>query len=711
MGELNDAQRAAVTHEGGPILVIAGAGTGKTKTLACRVAHLIEAGTAPDRILLLTFTRRSAQEMLTRVGKLVGDTHATRVWGGTYHAIASRLLRQHGKSIGLDQAFNVIDQEDSADLMDLVRNDLGLSEGEKRFPRKGTLAAIYSRVVNARSKLSDVLAQHFPWCAGDQDGIRRVFEAFTRRKRQQAVLDYDDLLLYWHAMLNVPTLGTLISEQFDHVLVDEYQDTNLVQGDILKLLRQSRPDVMAVGDDAQSIYSFRAATIQNMLRFPDVFPNTTVVKLEQNYRSVQPILDASNRVMSHAPATSEAGGQYAKTLRSDRVSRQKPRIVTVKDDGSQADEVCRRILAKVEEGIELRRQAVLFRTGHHSDALEVELARRNIPFVKYGGLKFVEAAHVKDMVALLRIVSNPADEMSWYRVLLLLEGVGPSAARKLMTALGITRDVAANLYTSAEQPTRPESQGARTDAAYAEVRTSDLTTSVLASLRSNSLPVPLLARDQFDGLRNTVLNLIEQKPTPSAVVERTRSFYEPIFQATYDNPQLRLRDLEQLEQIALGYASVQSFVTDLALDPPASAQDYAGAPLLDDDYLILSTIHSAKGCEWDIVHILHAADGNIPADMACGSDEEVAEERRLFYVAMTRARDELNIYFPLRYYFKKNGRSDRHSYAQLTRFIKPADMDLYEKVAAAGSAVTQPPTAPSAPVSVNVDAMLGDLWK
>lgn len=704
MDELNAQQRAAVTHGEGPILVIAGAGTGKTKTLASRVAHLINAGTPPDRILLLTFTRRASQQMLERAARLIGTSHTSQVWGGTFHAIASRLLRQHGRSIGLDPAFNVIDNEDSADLLDMVRSDLELGSTNKRFPRKGTLAAIYSRVVNSRTKLGDVLTQHFPWCMTDQDDIRRIFETFTRRKREQAVLDYDDLLLYLNALLKTPELGDFVASAFDHVLVDEYQDTNLIQSEIIRSLRRVNRNVMVVGDDAQSIYSFRAATVRNMLDFPDQFPGTTIIKLEENYRNVQPILDASNRVMSHAIGKpGEAAYQFAKNLYSKRSGRQKPRLITMQDEAAQCVEVCRRVLEHSEQGVPLKHQAVLFRTGHHSDALEVELAKRNIPFVKYGGLKFVEAAHVKDMVALLRIATNPQDEMSWHRVLLLLEGIGPSAARKIMGALGVSAlpslsdRLAPSLATGTSPVASDTPKSARPD--------------VLLSLRSTPLPVPASAREQFDGLRAMVLEIVETKPIPSAVVDRVRKFYEPVFNNTYDNPQLRLRDLEQLEQIAHGYASLQSFVTDLALDPPARAQDYAGPPLIDEDYLILSTIHSAKGCEWDVVHLLHCADGNIPADMACGSDEEIAEERRLFYVAMTRARDELNLYFPLRYYFKKNGRSDRHSYGQLTRFIKPADITLYEKVASESVPAHQPIPMQAPPIVASIDAMLGELWR
>jgi DNA helicase II / ATP-dependent DNA helicase PcrA len=329
MKDLNDAQRSAVTHTGGALLVIAGAGTGKTKTLAARVAWLIDQGTAPERIMLLTFTRRASEQMLARAGRFIGQQRSSQVVGGTFHAVASRFLREYGQSIGLDPGFNVIDQEDSADLMDIVRADLNLGSTSKRFPRKSTLAAIYSRVVNSRIKLADVLARHFPWCIEDADGIRQIFDAFTRRKREQAVLDYDDLLLYWHAMLGLAGVGDDLASRFDHVLVDEYQDTNPIQAEILQRLRKTNPSCMVVGDDAQSIYSFRSATIENMLQFPSQFAGATVIKLEQNYRSVQPILDASNRVMSRAEH------QFAKNLYSMRRSEQKPRLITIQDEQAQ----------------------------------------------------------------------------------------------------------------------------------------------------------------------------------------------------------------------------------------------------------------------------------------------------------------------------------------------------------------------------------------
>lgn len=674
--ELNPSQREAVTAGEGPILVIAGAGTGKTRTLACRVAWLLEQGVPPDRILLLTFTRRAASEMLARAGRVSGGTATGKVWGGTFHATANRLLRKYGRAVGLSPEFTVIDQADAADVMNLIRGELGYSKSRKRFPRKNTLVSIYSRTVNSRTKLKSILARHYPWCLDNFDGIREIFGRYTERKREQNILDYDDLLLHWYALCASGEAGPGLSERFDHVLVDEYQDTNIIQAEILKGMRATCPNVMVVGDDAQSIYSFRAATIENILSFPQQFEGTRIIRLEQNYRSVQPILDASNAVMSRAKS------RYTKNLFSKRKSEQKPVIITCLDEGEQCEEVCTRILEKYEEGIPLMEQAVLFRAGHHSDLLEVELTRRNIPFVKYGGLKFIEAAHVKDMISILRLLENPHDQMSWFRVLQLMAGVGPVTAQRIMEELGATGKGA------------PGAAGP------------------LRRLTAEPPTVPPAAREEFAAFRSAVADCMGRGIPPASQVQRIRRFYEPVFERAYDNPEVRLRDLDQLEVIASNYRSRRQFITDLTLDPPTSTQDLAGKPLLDEDYLILSTIHSAKGCEWDVVNVIHAADGMIPSDMATGSEEEIEEERRLLYVAMTRARNALNIFFPLRYYHHRRGVSDAHSYAQLSRFLARVEADLFERVSA--QAVKKEQEDEEEDIlrgkAESVDQMLTDLW-
>jgi len=629
--DLNGEQLAAATHEATPLLIVAGAGTGKTSTLSCRVAHFIESGTPPQRILLLTFSRRAAREMLGRVEGAVGAS-AQRVWGGTFHAVASRLLRLHGRAIGVQPDFTILDQADMADLLDFTRAELGYEQRDRRFPRKATLEAIYSRTVNAQQPLAQVVERHYPWCVDEVAAIGSIFTLYTTRKRAQNVLDYDDLLLYWNALARSETAGRRMAERFDHVLVDEYQDTNALQAEILLRLHRHVPSITVVGDDAQAIYSFRAATVDNILSFASVVPRVNTVTLEQNYRSTSPLLAASNAVIALSPQ------RHEKTLWSARAGTTQPALITCHDEADQANLLCDSILRSREQGTLLREQAMLFRASHHSDLLEVELSRRNIPFVKYGGLRFLEAAHVKDVLAILRIFENPFDEVCWFRVLQLLEGVGPAAARSLMNQLGV-------------QP-----KGA---------------TSPLGALASLSADLPGPALSELAAFSDLVTDCVSpgaQLP-PAVEIERVRRFCRPLFERKYRSVDSRLADIEQLEVLAAQSPSRSAFLSDITLDPPSSTADIAGPPLLDEDYVILSTIHSAKGGEWDVVRIIHAADGMIPSDMATGDAATIEEERRLLYVAMTRARDTLEIYFPLRYYRRPRGRDDAHGYAQLTRFI------------------------------------------
>lgn len=657
---LNEAQRWAVDHGDGPLLIIAGAGTGKTKTLACRVANLISRGVPPQRILLLTFTRRAAEEMLRRAERMIGDDSGGRVWGGTFHAIANRLLRTYASAIGLTSDFTIMDESDSADLMNLIRSDLGMARTDRRFPRKATLQAIYSHTVNAQRPMRDVVEKHFPWCREDVEGMAQIFDGYVSRKKEQSLLDYDDLLLYWGALCETPRIGEKLADQFDHVLVDEYQDTNALQADILRGMRRKSQNLTVVGDDAQSIYSFRAATIRNILDFPSQYPGTTVVTLEQNYRSTQPILAAANAVM--APAKE----RFTKELWSNRKSQLRPMLVTCMDEAEQTEAVCRNILAHLEQGTPLMKQAVLFRTSHHSAMLEVELARRNIPFHKFGGLKFIEAAHIKDMLAFLRILENPYDELSWFRVLQLFEGVGSRTAQRLMETLRVRggRDGAVGGQTPlARLFVGVEDVPALAREAIGELRTT------LAYCRGFS-KVPIGGTNPAD-LSGAA------EPPLSTQVERIRKLYEPLFERVYDNASVRVRDLDQLAGIAARYTSRGRFITDLTLDPPKSTSDLAQPPFLEEDWTTLSTIHSAKGCEWDVVHIIHAADGMIPSDMAVSDDEGIEEERRLFYVALTRAKEMLYVYFPLRYYHRRWGLGDAHGLAQVTRFLPPAAKALF----------------------------------
>jgi DNA helicase II / ATP-dependent DNA helicase PcrA len=672
MQSLNEQQRAAATFGPTPLLIIAGAGTGKTNTLAHRVAHLIGSGTDPSRILLLTFTRRASAEMLKRVENIVVSQGAnqkallSRVWGGTFHAVANRLLRAHSKSLGLGEAFTVIDRSDAEDLLNVVRSELALDKGNVRFPRKGTCLAIYSRCVNAREPIEPVLARQFPWCADFPDQLKSLFKTYVDRKQQQNVLDYDDLLLWWFHLMQDDALAAEVRRRFDAVLVDEYQDTNYLQASILQKMCPDGRGLTVVGDDAQSIYAFRAATVENILDFPKTYPGTTVIKLEQNYRSVQPILDATNAVIGLCPR------RYEKDLFSTRRSAQKPRLVTLVDEDQQCGFVIDDILQHVEAGVPLRKQAVLFRTAHHSDALEVELTRRNIPFVKYGGLKFLEAGHVKDALSILRLAENPRDATSAFRVLQLLDGVGPAHARRAIEHLASHHHDPASWKHFTPPPAASEQWPEFLD--------------MLLRLRPNDMPLP------------------EQ-------VAAMKRFYTPILEKRYDQAHLRKRDLDQLEQISGNFRSRSQMLSDLTLDPPTSTQDLAGPPLREEDYLILSTIHSAKGCEWDVVYVLHAADGNIPSDMSTGSDDEIEEERRLFYVALTRARDFLTVCFPLRYYRKKHGMGDQHSYAQLTRFLPDTILDRFERISLTPTEPGTPQlTLSTTPAAADIRKKIASMW-
>jgi len=689
---LNPAQRQAVTHGDGPLLIVAGAGTGKTRTLACRVAHLIERGVPPERIMLLTFTRRAAEEMSTRAERMIGERGGGKVWGGTFHATSNRLLRTYANALAIPPDFTVMDEGDAADLINLIRSELGHARTDRRFPRKNTLVDIYSHTVNAQRPLEEVLDRHFPWCRDDLEAIAQIFDIYVNRKKQQHLLDYDDLLLFWCALCAAPGIGDRVADRFDHILVDEYQDTNAIQAEILRGMRKNKHNITVVGDDAQSIYSFRAATIRNILDFPQQFPGTTIIALEQNYRSTEPILAAANTVM--APARQ----RYTKELWSTRKSDTKPMLVTAIDEAEQTELVCQNILAHLEQGTALRRQAVLFRASHHSAVLEVELARRNIPFHKYGGLKFIEAAHIKDMLAFLRILENPFDEISWFRVLQLFEGIGPRTAQRLMKELRVRRSA---------EPANDSAGTPLTRLLFDPPLLPPSIRAVLADLRSalafcRGYPALTPSRPNPADLPTA------NEPSLSTQVERIRKFYDPIFERVYENASMRSRDLDQLATIAARYRARSRFITDLTLDPPQATSDLAQAPFLEEDYLILSTIHSAKGCEWDVVHIIHAADGMIPSDMAINDEDGIEEERRLFYVAMTRAKDMLYVYFSLRYYHRRFGLSDAHGYAQLTRFLVPPARALF--VDSAGEKARHQ-AGPDAEDSIQPYSRVKRLWK
>jgi DNA helicase-2/ATP-dependent DNA helicase PcrA len=633
---LNSDQMRAVLHGDGALLVIAGAGSGKTRTLASRVAHLIDRGVEADRVLLLTFTRRASSEMLKRAGAAIEDRSSSRVWGGTFHSISNRLLRQYGTAVGLDEGFTVIDRTDTESLFGILRTENGYGRTKTRFPRKETIASIYSRVANAQAPLSQTLEQRFPWCQDHAEELKTLFIGYTARKREHNVIDYDDLLLYWQALLGSGA-GDTVRSLFDHILVDEYQDTNLVQADILRSMCEGAANLTVVGDDAQSIYSFRAARVENILGFPDEYEDATVVTLDQNYRSTPQILGSSNAVIGASETA------FDKQLWTNRPSGPIPDLVTCYDEAAQADWVCDRVLQLREQGIDLREQAVLFRTGHHSGGLEVELARRNIPFVKFGGLKFLEAAHVKDLMSLLRILDNPKDELAWNRVLLMLPGVGPATAAKILAHVD---EVGASAGTDA-----------------------------LEAFLTYDLPVTNETREVLGLLRDVLTDCRGDgmaQPGPSTQIDRLADFCRAVFDRSYDDVEARLGDIEHLAALAADYPDRSRFLTEIMLDPPNSTTDLADTPHLDDDYLILSTIHSAKGGEWKSVTVIHAADGNIPSDMALSEPGGLEEERRLLYVALTRGKDHLAVTVPQRYYHHRYSTNGNHSYALPSRFLDPA---------------------------------------
>ena len=633
--ELNPEQAAAASYKEGPLLIIAGAGTGKTRTLVYRVAHLIETGVPAERILLLTFTRRAAQEMLQRAERLVGSA-SRHVAGGTFHATGHRLLRRFGPSAGIPADFTIMDQGDAEDLMQLSRASLGLGDKKKRFPKKTTLHYIYSRHINTEIAVDDILRDEYPPFVDYREDIGRIFADYTRRKGDRNLVDYDDLLLFWGAMLDSdPALADRITGLYSHILVDEYQDTNMLQARVLKAMCRAHRNITVVGDDAQSIYAFRGASFRNILDFPRDFPGTTIVTLEQNYRSTQPILDTTNTLIARAEE------RFTKNLWTRREGGERPWLVSVQDEGQQTRFVVERVLELHENGTPLREMAVLFRAGYMSADLEIELTNRKIPFEKWGGLKFLEAAHIKDVLAFLRILENPRNEVSWYRILLLLPGIGEMTARAAIASMA---DDAWDPRAFAQWSPPP-----RARAAHGTLG------ALLAQLAGDSAS---------EGVGHDLA--------------RIRMVYDDILRERYDRVEPRLADLDQLQVIADGYPTRGAFLSALALEPPQATQDLAGGTTDEDDALILSTVHSAKGKEWDAVFLIWAVDGFFPMSRAMNDEAELEEERRLMYVALTRARDHLAVTYPLNSYGSRRGAD--YSIDQLSRFLDRGVRELMEKV-------------------------------
>ena len=600
--DLNEAQLSAVKSKEGAILVIAGAGSGKTKTLTYRVARLIEDGTSPENILLLTFTKKAASEMLSRAA-LVLDERCEKVAGGTFHSFANIILRKYAKLLKLKNNFTILDKTDCEDIISHIVGKM-FPKKEKRFPKKGTIHEIYSKSVNKETPTKKIIHDEFPQFEHCEDKIIEVHKAYVTYKRENSILDYDDLLLYLKLLLeNNEQLRKTLSNQYKYIMVDEYQDTNTLQADIIKLLASEHNNIMAVGDDAQSIYSFRGANYRNILDFPKLFENTKIIKLEQNYRSTQNILKLTNTIISRAKES------FSKTLFSNIKSPVVPALICAKNTQMEADFICQRILELLDEDINLSDICVLARNARMSYALEIELSKRAIPYQKFGGPKFMETAHVKDIIAHLRVIINPDDIISLNRILLLLKGVGSSTVNSVIPI------IKGNLLPDSKSlpPKKVDS--------------------ILPMLR-------ILER----------LNSKIATQKPSEIVEEIISYYRPILKDKYDDFSKREKDLEHLQYLSTQYSNLEDFISDMALEPPDASVEGMYKRNSDDEALTISTIHSAKGLEWDSVFIIGAVDGRFPSAYSFNSEEEMDEELRLMYVATTRAKNNLYISYPVDMY-------------------------------------------------------------
>ncbi|MGH7147016.1 MAG: ATP-dependent helicase [Nitrospiraceae bacterium] len=627
---LNSQQLAAVMAGEGPSLVIAGAGSGKTRTLVYRVAYLIDSGIDPSHILLLTFTRKSAQEMLERAGELIGS-RCDRVCGGTFHSVANMLLRRYGRSIGVEPSFTILDRGDAEDLIALVRSQLGLNEKDKRFPRKGTIMEMISKSENTLRSLDEIILDEFGHFADHTEDLGRLQKAYHAAKRQKQLLDYDDLLVLLRRLLmEDEAVRRTISSLYRYILVDEYQDTNRLQADVIRHLASTHQNVMIVGDDAQSIYGFRGATFKNIMEFPALFPGTTMYKLEENYRSTQPILNLANCIID------EAAEKYTKRLFTRKIDGPLPALVEAAGENTQSRFIAQKILELREEGVPLSEVAVLFRSSFHSFDLEIELSRKGLPFIKRGGVKFIETAHVKDLLAHVRVIANPLDTVSWHRVLMLVEGVGPKKAQGLLAAL-VKSD---KPFQTLRDVTGRSSQGLKNLADTLEILTG--------------------AEDR----------------RPAHLVSHAYEYYLPILKEQYDDYPKRTRDLDHLHTIAEGYPGVDEFLADLALEPPDGSAVGVDAPDRDDERLVLSTIHSAKGLEWQCVFVIWVVDGRFPSVYSFVADDELEEERRLFYVAVTRAKRYLYLTYPINVFDKGSGML----LSKPSRFLDPVTPALVDQL-------------------------------
>jgi DNA helicase II / ATP-dependent DNA helicase PcrA len=626
---LNAQQLAAVTHRDGPLLVVAGAGSGKTRTLIYRVARLIESGVPPGAILLLTFTRRAAQEMLRRVEQLIGD-RGGQVAGGTFHSFANQVLRRYGAAIGLKQNFTILDRSDMEDVINLLRGRMAVGSKERRFPKKGTIAETISMARNKNRDLQLELQIDFPHLIEHEREIIALAQQYDDYKRERGVMDYDDLLFRLAELMTTQEEARRrLSETYRYIMIDEYQDTNVIQAELVRLLAATHDNVMAVGDDAQSVYSFRGANFRNIMDFPALFGDARIIKLEENYRSLQGILDVANEVISGAIE------KHTKVLFTQRRGEFRPLLIRAADEHMQSRFVAQRILELREEGVELGEIAVLFRSSYHSFDLELELQRCDIPFVKRGGFKFIETAHVKDVLAHLRVVANPTDAVSWMRALLLIDGVGTRSAERLVETI-----------IHCERPEEELARGAAHPGARAQKAAAGCAS--LAAL---------------------IRQLRDEQAPPAKQLAEVIEYYLPIMRESYrDDYPKRERDLEHFQDLAERYRSLESMLADMALEPPSDSIGDVLAVDPEEGYVTLSTIHSAKGLEWRVAFVIWVADGRFPGPMSV-RPEELEEERRLMYVAITRARDELYLSYPIQMIDRRQG----YVMGRASRFIEGLD--------------------------------------
>ncbi len=609
--QLNDSQLEAVMATEGPMLVIAGAGSGKTRTLTYRVARLVEAGVAPSSILLLTFTRKAAQQMLQRATRLL-DRRCEKVAGGTFHSFGNLILRKYAAALGIASNFAIFDRVDAEALISLLRKEITAASKSRSLPRKHTLANIFSRAVNKMIPVDDVVYDDYPHLTDELEAINSIFYSYKRYKNENNFFDFDDLLIYLLKLLkDHPDIRNRIASSYRYVMVDEYQDTNKIQAEILYLLTGTNNNIMVVGDDSQSIYAFRGANFRNIMKFPEMFPGTRIIALEENYRSVQPILNLTNIIIEQAKE------KYSKILFTRRSGGSVPVLVEAQDENDQSLFIVDKIQQLVRQGVALSQIAVLFRAGYHSFDLEIELSRSQLPFIKVGGFKFVESAHIKDVLAHLRVISSPHDRISWYRILLLIEKIGPATAQKIYNAIASEAAGYTSLLTSQAKPV----------AAAGLKRLKELLSTI------DSHPMSL-----------------------EAIGEVIIEYYLPILKDRYDDHPKRAKDLEQLIAIMERYSSLEQFLTDMALEPPNTAVgDTFTAEIPAEDRLVLSTIHSAKGLEWHTVFIIWALDGRFPSSHALRKDADLEEELRLMYVAATRARENLYFTYPNQVYDRSLG--------------------------------------------------------